>query len=78
MSDLFGNIIEGIVGGAVKKATAGFVAKGDITAAQQVTLDAGIMLEIKLALDIYQQSQQASAGSATGSGVGGGVSDVPI
>lgn len=54
---IVGDIITGIVRGAVTKSVAGFVAKGDITAAQEPQLVEGIMLEIQIALDLYQQSQ---------------------
>jgi hypothetical protein len=54
---IVGDIINGIVRGAVTKSVAGFVANGDITADQEAVLVEGIMLEIQIALDIYKQSQ---------------------
>lgn len=52
-----GDIIEDVVRGAVTKAVSGFVAKGDITAAQEPMLVEGIMLEIQVGLSIWEQSQ---------------------
>lgn len=59
--NLIGDIITSIVKGAVTKSVAGFVTKGDITAAQEPVLVNGIMLEIQIALDVYQQSQAKTA-----------------
>lgn len=55
---LFGNIVEDVVRGAVSKAVQGFVAKGEITQSQAPTLVDGIMLEIQIGLDIYEQGQK--------------------
>ncbi len=55
---LIGDIAEHIVCGAVQKAVQGFVAKGEITPAQGLQLVDGVMVEIQLALEIYQASQK--------------------
>ena len=55
---LVGDIAERIVRGAVQKAVQGFVAKGEITPAQGVQLVDGVMVEIALALEIYQARQK--------------------
>jgi hypothetical protein len=55
---LVGDIAETIVRGAVTKAVQGFVAKGEITAAQAAALVDGAMVEIQLALEIYESGQK--------------------
>ncbi|HLI66334.1 MAG TPA: hypothetical protein VKU90_08200 [Caulobacteraceae bacterium] len=53
---LVGDIGEVIVRGAVAKAVQGFVAKGEITPAQGSALVAGVMVELQLALEIYENA----------------------
>ena len=59
---LVGDIAETIVRGAVTKAVEGFVAAGEITPAQATALVDGVMVEIQLALEIYQNRQAPPKG----------------
>lgn len=58
---IVGDIITNIVHGQVKKAVDGFVGKGMITPAQGAVLVEGIMLEVQLGLEMWQQSQAKKA-----------------
>lgn len=55
---LVGDIAETIVRSAVQKAVNGFVTKAEITPAQGVQLVDGIMVEIQLGMEIYENSQK--------------------
>jgi len=57
---LVGDIAETIVRGAVTKAVQGFVAKGELTPPQATQLVDGVMVEIQLALEIYENSAKAA------------------
>jgi len=59
---LVGDIAETIVRGAVTKAVQGFVAKGEVTPAQASVLVDGVMVEIQLALEIYESGQKPPRG----------------
>jgi|HubBroStandDraft_4_1064222.scaffolds.fasta_scaffold290494_3 hypothetical protein len=59
---LIGDIAETIVRGAVTKAVQGFVAKDDITPVQASALVEGVMVEIQLALEIYENGQKPPTG----------------
>ena len=59
---LVGDIAETVVRGAVTKAVQGLVAKGEITPAQASALVGGVMVEIQLALEIYEHSQTPPTG----------------
>jgi hypothetical protein len=59
---LVGDIAEAIVRGAVTKAVQGFAAKGEITPAQAGALVEGVMVEIQLALEIYENSEKPPTG----------------
>lgn len=61
LGGLFAKIGESILKGAVTKAVNGFVAKGEITAAQAPVLVEGVMLEVQVALEIYDRSQSSPA-----------------
>jgi hypothetical protein len=56
---LVGDIVETVIRGAVAKACQGFVTNGEITPAQETQLVNGVMVEIQLALEIYENSQKA-------------------
>jgi hypothetical protein len=61
MADLFSNLVgeiaTGFIKGAVTKAVNGFVAKGEITAAQAPVMVEGTMLEIQVAGEEWQKAQ---------------------
>lgn len=57
-----GDVVEGLIKGAVTKAAAGLVAKGEITPAQEPVLVEGVMLEVQIALETYESMQAKSAG----------------
>ncbi len=59
-----GDIAETIVRAAVTKAVQGFAARGEITPAQATTLVDGVMVEIQLALEIYEHSQALATGGS--------------
>jgi hypothetical protein len=59
---LVGDIAETIVRGAVTRAVQGFAAKGEITPAQATSLVDGVMVEIQLALEIYQNAHKPPTG----------------
>ena len=59
---LIGDIAETIVRGAVTKAVQGFVAKGEITPVQASALVEGVMVEIQLALEIYENAHKPPTG----------------
>jgi hypothetical protein len=59
---LIGDIAETIVRGAVTKAVQGFVSKDDITPVQASALVEGVMVEIQLALEIYENGQKPPTG----------------
>ena len=57
---LVGDIAESMLRAAVGKAAQRFVAKGDISQTQAAELVDGVMVEIQLALEMYQASQRSS------------------
>jgi polyhydroxyalkanoate synthesis regulator phasin len=59
---LAGDIAETIVRTAATKAVQGFVTKGEITPAQAGELVDGVMVEIQLALEIYENDQKPPTG----------------
>ncbi|HLK25023.1 MAG TPA: hypothetical protein VKT30_10220 [Caulobacteraceae bacterium] len=55
---LVGELAESVLRGAVRKAAQGFVAKGEITPAQAAQLVDGVMVEIQLALAMWEAGQK--------------------
>jgi hypothetical protein len=51
------NVAEGVLKAAVNKAVTGFVGKGYITAAQAPEMEAGIIDEVQVGLEMWQASQ---------------------
>jgi hypothetical protein len=62
---LAGEVIEGLIKGAVTKAVQGLAAKGEITPAQEPVLVAGVMIEVQIALETYQSMQAKNAATAS-------------
>lgn len=54
--NLIGDLVTGLIKKSVTKAVDGFVAKGEITAAQAPLLVEGVMLEIQVAVEEWQKS----------------------
>ncbi|HUZ11565.1 MAG TPA: hypothetical protein VMU93_01775 [Caulobacteraceae bacterium] len=57
LDTLVGDIALGFIRGAVQKAVAGFVAKGELAHGDESALVEGVMLEIELALEVWRGSR---------------------
>lgn len=61
-ANIAGDVIEDVARSAVKKAADGLVAQGKLTAAEEPTFVEGILLDIKVGLEMYQDTQAKTGG----------------